>query len=110
MFVIRWAEQVADFLNCIGISRPAVNSALVSLAVEIPVCIFLSLLGMKEFAFYISNSERVADITKKMWQVSVAQDYSPLLFENPSTDRTRDRTSTGATSSTHSTISYPLSF
>ena len=25
---------------------------------------------MKEFAYYISNSERVADITRKMWQVS----------------------------------------
>lgn len=67
-----WTEPLANCLDCVGISRPALNSALISLAVEIPICIFLSIWGMKEFAFYISNSERVADITKKMWQVSLA--------------------------------------
>lgn len=50
------------------IARPAIVSAGVSLVIEIPICIFLSLWGMKEFAYYISNSERVADITRKMWQ------------------------------------------
>ena len=65
-------EPLVNHLDLIGISRPAINSALVSLAVEIPICIFLSIWGMKEFAFYISNSERVADIAKKMWQVSSA--------------------------------------
>ncbi|EGZ69490.1 hypothetical protein NEUTE2DRAFT_94723 [Neurospora tetrasperma FGSC 2509] len=62
------SKPAASWVEIKRISRPAVNSALVSLAVEIPICIFLSLWGMKEFAFYISNSERVADITKKMWQ------------------------------------------
>lgn len=61
-------KPAASWKEIKRISRPAINSALVSLAVEIPICIFLSLWGMKEFAFYISNSERVADITKKMWQ------------------------------------------
>ncbi|KAK1773111.1 hypothetical protein QBC45DRAFT_105894 [Copromyces sp. CBS 386.78] len=62
------SKPAASWKEIKRISRPAINSALVSLAVEIPICIFLSLWGMKEFAFYISNSERVADITKKMWQ------------------------------------------
>jgi hypothetical protein len=44
---------------------------MVALAIEVPVCIFLSLWGMKEFAFYISNSEDVAAITRTMWRVSV---------------------------------------
>ncbi|KAK3317620.1 hypothetical protein B0T19DRAFT_446575 [Cercophora scortea] len=50
------------------ISHPALVSSIVSLLVEIPICIFLSIWGMKEFAFYISNSDRVADITRTMWQ------------------------------------------
>ncbi|KAJ4392682.1 hypothetical protein N0V85_006890 [Neurospora sp. IMI 360204] len=62
------SKPAASWKEIKRISRPAINSALVSLVVEIPICIFLSLWGMKEFAFYISNSERVADITKKMWQ------------------------------------------
>ncbi|KAK3386375.1 hypothetical protein B0T20DRAFT_449231 [Sordaria brevicollis] len=62
------SKPAASWKEIKRISRPALNSALVSLAVEIPICIFLSIWGMKEFAFYISNSERVADITKKMWQ------------------------------------------
>jgi hypothetical protein len=50
--------------------RPAIVSSIIALAVEIPICIFLSLWGMKEFAFYISNSEGVAVITRTMWRVS----------------------------------------
>ena len=49
---------------------------MIALAIEVPICIFLSLWGMKEFAFYISNSEDVALITRTMWRVSRAFGYS----------------------------------
>lgn len=58
--------------TCVAIGRPALNSALVSLVVEVPICIFLSLWGMKGFARYLSDSEEVAGITQKMWRVRLS--------------------------------------
>jgi hypothetical protein len=49
--------------------RPAFTSSCIALAVEVPLCIFLSLWGIKEFAYYLSNSDPVAEITQKMWKV-----------------------------------------
>ncbi|KAF2452487.1 hypothetical protein BDY21DRAFT_294614 [Lineolata rhizophorae] len=48
--------------------RPAAVSLAVSLAVEVPICLFLSLFGAQPFAFYLSNSEAVAKITAHMWR------------------------------------------
>lgn len=50
------------------IITPALVSCLIALAVEIPLCILLSVLGAKPFAHWISNSDTVASITAHMWQ------------------------------------------
>lgn len=50
------------------IAHPAFVSCLIAMAVEIPICIALSLQGMEGFAFYLSQSREVALITAKMWQ------------------------------------------
>ncbi|PVH75286.1 hypothetical protein DL98DRAFT_644426 [Cadophora sp. DSE1049] len=50
------------------ITRPAWISCIIALAIEIPFCIFLSIWGIDSFAFYLSQSEPVANITQKMWR------------------------------------------
>ncbi|CAG8956493.1 hypothetical protein HYFRA_00003879 [Hymenoscyphus fraxineus] len=61
-------NPVASWADIKDISRPAVTSALLSLAVEVPICIFLSIWGIKPFAYYLSASQEVAEITQKMWR------------------------------------------
>ena len=48
--------------------KPALRSVAVALAFEVPLCIFLSLWGVESFAFWISGSEGVAQITALMWR------------------------------------------
>ncbi|KAH8805130.1 hypothetical protein F5884DRAFT_798486 [Xylogone sp. PMI_703] len=48
--------------------RPALISVAIALAVEIPLCLFLSFLGCLPFARYLSGSETVAHITAHMWR------------------------------------------
>ena len=43
-------------------------SCLIALAVEIPLCLFLSFYGARRFAYFISGSVPVSLITQKMWQ------------------------------------------
>ena len=50
------------------IIRPALISLAIALAVEVPMCIFLALFGCKPFAYYLSESEDVAQVTAYMWQ------------------------------------------
>jgi Na+-driven multidrug efflux pump len=50
------------------IVRPAIISLALSLLVEVPLCLFLSLFGAKAFALFLSNSEAVATITAHMWK------------------------------------------
>ncbi|KAH0397588.1 hypothetical protein KCU89_g8117, partial [Aureobasidium melanogenum] len=50
------------------IIRPALFSCLIALAVEIPLCIFMSEYGARRFAFYLSESSTVAQITAHMWR------------------------------------------
>lgn len=50
------------------IVAPALVSCLVALAVEIPLCVLLSLLGAKPYARWISGSKAVASVTAHMWQ------------------------------------------
>lgn len=72
----QWRAQVgvtirrpaATWKDVKTIIRPAIVSSIIALVVEVPVCIFLSLWGMQEFAYYISNSTDVAAITRKMWR------------------------------------------
>ena len=69
--------------------RPAVVATVIAVVFEVPICIFLSLWGMDKFAYYISNSEDVAAIVKKMWQVSIlpsgsnAQRHDPVAILTP---------------------------
>ncbi|KAH3511110.1 hypothetical protein KXV55_002482 [Aspergillus fumigatus] len=48
--------------------RPAILSAAVALAVEIPLYMFLSIFGCEPFAFFLSKSEAVSKIAERMWQ------------------------------------------
>ncbi|KEQ83198.1 hypothetical protein M438DRAFT_398159 [Aureobasidium pullulans EXF-150] len=50
------------------IIRPALWSCLMALAIEIPLCIFMSEYGARRFAFYLSESQTVSQITAKMWR------------------------------------------
>lgn len=51
-----------------NITRPSLVSLSISVAVEVPLCLFLSFYGARPFAFYLSNSDAVADITAHMWK------------------------------------------
>ncbi|KAK1990085.1 hypothetical protein LX36DRAFT_593376 [Colletotrichum falcatum] len=51
-----------------GIARPALVSLVVALAVEVPVCLFLTFFGARPFARYLSGSDEVADVTAMMWR------------------------------------------
>lgn len=55
-------EEISQIL------RPAITSAGIALAVEVPICLFLSFYGCKRFAHYLSESDRVASITTHMWR------------------------------------------
>ncbi|RDW58682.1 hypothetical protein BP6252_13158 [Coleophoma cylindrospora] len=50
------------------ITRPAFISCAIALAIEIPICILLSTVGVKPYAHWLSNSDRVAAITEHIWQ------------------------------------------
>ncbi|KAI5359625.1 hypothetical protein Slin14017_G105270 [Septoria linicola] len=50
------------------ITRPAMLSCLIALAIEVPMCLFLSFYGSRRFAQYLSGSAEVALITEKMWK------------------------------------------
>ena len=53
---------------CSVVVRPVLKSMIIALIVEVPLCIFLALFGCRPFAFYLSNSDAVADITAHMWR------------------------------------------
>lgn len=57
-------------LNCASsaVIRPALISIVIALVVEVPLCIFLAVFGCRPFAYYLSNSNAVADITAHMWR------------------------------------------
>ena len=50
------------------IARPAVLSVAIATAIEIPLYIFLAVFGCKPFAFFLTQSEAVSEITAHMWQ------------------------------------------
>ncbi|KAI9717084.1 MAG: hypothetical protein M1812_005019 [Candelaria pacifica] len=54
--------------DIISVTRPALMSCAIALAVEVPLCIFLAEWGARRFAFYLSRSAVVAGITEKMWK------------------------------------------
>ncbi|TKA82177.1 hypothetical protein B0A55_02036 [Friedmanniomyces simplex] len=50
------------------IVKPALLSCAIALAVEIPLCLFLSFYGARRYACWISSSLPVSRITEKMWR------------------------------------------
>ena len=54
--------------DLLGIVRPALVSCAIALAIEVAICIALSTRGMQAFAYYLSGSEAVAEITQTMWK------------------------------------------
>ncbi|KAI5918153.1 hypothetical protein F4810DRAFT_693522 [Camillea tinctor] len=50
------------------ISKPAFISLAIALVVEIPFAISLSIWGTRPFAYFLSESEDVADVTAYMWR------------------------------------------
>ena len=50
------------------ISRPAVLSVAIATAIEIPLYVFMAIFGCKPFAFFLTQSEAVSEITTHMWQ------------------------------------------
>lgn len=58
----------ATLKGLLSVCRPAFISCAIALAVEVPLCLFLSFYGAQRFAFYISGSKVVSLITEKMWR------------------------------------------
>jgi hypothetical protein len=58
----------ATWIDLLTIARPALRSCLIALAIEIPICLFLSFYGARRFAMYLSEDMVVAVITEKMWK------------------------------------------
>lgn len=52
----------------IAVARPALRSCVIAVAVEVPLCLFLSFYGSKGFAFFLTRSETVSLITEHMWK------------------------------------------
>ncbi|RPA75809.1 hypothetical protein BJ508DRAFT_365399 [Ascobolus immersus RN42] len=58
----------ANRRQILRITKPALISTGISLVVEVPLCLILGFWGIKSFAFWLSNDEKVADITTHMWK------------------------------------------
>ncbi|WQF84844.1 hypothetical protein CDEST_09858 [Colletotrichum destructivum] len=52
----------------IKIVRPTVKSLVIALAIEVPMCLFLTYFGARPFARYLSGSDEVAEVTAIMWR------------------------------------------
>ena len=61
-------KPLASKLDLFTIVKPALLSATLALVFEVPLCIFMSLWGVESFAFYLSESLTVAQITERMWR------------------------------------------
>ncbi|KAF2169457.1 hypothetical protein M409DRAFT_65112 [Zasmidium cellare ATCC 36951] len=61
-------RPTASVKELVSVCRPAFVSCAIALAVEVPLCLFLSFYGARRFAFYISGSTVVSLITEKMWK------------------------------------------
>lgn len=58
------------------VAFPALRSAAIALAVEVPLLLIMTFAAVKPFAFYLSGSEEVAVVTQKMWRTI---DWVPFL-------------------------------
>ncbi|KAJ7349191.1 hypothetical protein DFH08DRAFT_923968 [Mycena albidolilacea] len=72
------------------IAQPALISLGLALAVEIPICVFLSVFGARPFALYLSGSPDVADValatmllaTRPKWYLCQSLASNVLLFSS----------------------------
>ena len=64
----------------IVVVRPAIVSSIIALVVEVPLCLFLSLWGIKGFAYYLSFSASVAQIAQTMWKASCSTIFDLLVL------------------------------
>ncbi|KAH8427611.1 uncharacterized protein LDX57_005323 [Aspergillus melleus] len=60
--------QCGKYRKFLVTTRPALLAAFIAMVIEVPLCIFLAIFGCKPFAFYLSQSEAVAEITAHMWK------------------------------------------
>ena len=68
------------------IVRPAMVSSIIALVVEVPLCLFLSLWGIKGFAYYLSSSTSVAQIAQTMWKASCSTSSNLLVLAKSAKD------------------------
>lgn len=61
-------KPIATLKQIRQIINPAILSCTLALAVEVPICLFLSFFGAKRFALYLSASDTVSAITARMWR------------------------------------------
>ncbi|PHH90499.1 hypothetical protein CDD83_3494 [Cordyceps sp. RAO-2017] len=67
----------ASLQSLYRISRPAFVSVALALAFEVPICILMSLVGVRPFARYISGSDETAVVTERMWRT---MDWCYVIF------------------------------
>ena len=58
----------ATWQDLLMITRPALLSIAIALIVEVPLCLIMSFVTARPFAYYLSQSNEVADITAYMWK------------------------------------------
>lgn len=51
-----------------SVARWALYSIVVVLSIEVPLCLIMSFVGAKPFAYYLSGSEEVSRIAARMWR------------------------------------------
>ncbi|QKX61778.1 uncharacterized protein TRUGW13939_08934 [Talaromyces rugulosus] len=70
-------RPTASKAEIFSIIRPALISCFVVLIIEVILCIVLSTRGIQSFAYFLSNSEAVAEITQMMWK---AIDWTYIFY------------------------------
>ncbi|OJD16946.1 hypothetical protein AJ78_02928 [Emergomyces pasteurianus Ep9510] len=65
---INKARPKCSHRDLIVIASPALLSAVISLLIEVPLCIALGIHGCQRFALYLSGSQTVSEITAHMWR------------------------------------------
>lgn len=72
----RWRHEIgitnlhprASLKSLYHIAQPAVKSVVMALIFEVPICIFISVFGAREFARFLSGNDEVARVVARMWR------------------------------------------
>lgn len=68
-FIPFWIEPLTAVSSlCVVVAAPALRSAWLALAFEVPLCLIMTFAAVKPFAYYLSGSEEVAIVTTHMWR------------------------------------------